>query len=46
MVSEPMRTKSKDLPIDAPYNFYYFQHAHRRIQKAMDYLGMCSRFSI
>jgi hypothetical protein len=27
-------TKSKRLPIDVSLYFYYFQHAHRRIQKA------------
>jgi hypothetical protein len=27
-------TKSKGLLIDAPYRFYYFQHAHWHVQKA------------
>jgi hypothetical protein len=27
-------TKSKGLQINAPYIFYYFQHAHHRVQKA------------
>jgi hypothetical protein len=34
-------TKSKGLSIDAPYNFYYFQHAYHRVQKIRG-----SRFSI
>jgi hypothetical protein len=30
-------TKSKELPIDAPYSLYYFQHAQRRVQKVRGY---------
>jgi hypothetical protein len=40
------RTKSKWLPIDALYSFYYFQHTHRRVQKVRGSLGMRFRFSI
>jgi hypothetical protein len=41
-----LRTKSKWLQIDAPYIFYYFQHVHRRVQKARDSIGIYSIFSI
>jgi hypothetical protein len=39
-------TKSKGLQINAPYIFYYFQHAHRRVQKARFSISMLDTASI
>jgi hypothetical protein len=38
--------KGRELLIDAPHIFYYFQHALHLVQKARGSIDMCSKFII